>query len=159
MAKRKLPTKILEANGAFKKNPDRRNTQEPNVVEGLPEIPVEVAANPIAEQKWYQVCDTLSQMQLLATCDFELISLLAVSYGEYRKALDHVNKHGQAQTVVDEAGNHAFKANPCCAEMHKHMDRIKRCCIELGLTPAARSKVKALKKDEGSAFDEWLKTG
>lgn len=139
---------MKDASGALRKDPQRRNKNEPKPRPGWPEIPEEVEADDYARAKWFQTCQTLDEMRILTTADLDLLAAFCRTYSEYRKRLAHMDEHGI--TFDTEKGP---KITPQAQDVHKYADRMLKQIAELGLTPSARSRIKVpdSKEDSGLA--------
>jgi P27 family predicted phage terminase small subunit len=147
-----LSNAVKEASGAFAKDPQRRNAQEPKPKLGRPKIPEAVEADPAAKSRWHWVCDQLESMNLLAETDQGLIAGYCLDYS-MMLSLWEVIKGGNVSDM-DEKGR--AKLKPEANQFHTYSDRILKREAELGLTPSARSRLRAPQKDEEDPFQEWL---
>lgn len=130
---------IQEQSGAYKKDPQRRNKQAPVMNYSPPPAPESVEDDDVAKAKWDHVCKLLADMGVLATADSDLLEAYCITYSRYRYALQRVLDKGN--TVTNAKGG--VSRNPECVEMHKSMDRMAKLLSEMGLTPAARARVKS----------------
>ena len=143
---------IKEANGAFVKDPQRKNKNEPQAPKGMPKIPEAVEADDTARSRWHWVCDQLESMNLLAVTDQGLIAGYCLDYS-MMLALWEVIKGGQVSDM-DEKGR--TKLKPEANQFHTYSDRILKREAELGLTPSSRSRLKAPQTEEEDEFAQWL---
>ena len=147
-----LSSATKEASGAFAKNPQRRNADEPKPKLGRPRIPDAVEDDPTAKSRWHWVCDQLESMNLLAVTDQGLIAGYCLDYS-MMLALWEVIKGGQVSDM-DEKGR--TKLKPEANQFHTYSDRILKREAELGLTPSSRSRLKAPQTEEEDEFAQWL---
>ena len=147
-----LANAIKEASGAFAKDPQRRNADEPKPKLGRPRIPDAVESDPTAKSRWHWVCDQLESMNLLAVTDQGLIAGYCLDYS-MMLALWEVIKGGQV-SETDKDGR--TKLKPEANQFHTYSDRILKREAELGLTPSSRSRLKAPQNEEEDAFEQWL---
>ncbi len=144
-------TAVKEASGAFRKDPQRRNKNEPVAKRGWPEVPELVADDPIAAAYWNRVCQVLDELNILTTADVFLLEQQCLDYSQFRTLWEHV-KSGQ----VSREGANGPVTSPEAKEIHRYLDRINRRMVELGLTPSARSRLKVEKEEEKDPFKVWL---
>lgn len=147
-----LSSATKEASGAFAKNPQRRNAEEPKPKLGRPKIPDAVEDDPVAKSRWYWVCEQLESMNLLAVTDQGLIAGYCLDYS-MMLSLWEVIKGGQVSDM-DEKGR--TKLKPEANQFHTYSDRILKREAELGLTPSSRSRLKAPQTEEEDEFAQWL---
>ena len=150
MARGRKPqsTAVQERNGALKKNPQRRNENEPPVKRGMPNVPATVKSDKFAHAQWKVVCQLLDEMGILSTSDVFLIELFCITYSEMVAMLKDRKKRG---TVIDG------KRNANSTDYHKHQDRLVKLMAEMGLTPSARTRLSAqsIKPDTVDPFTEF----
>jgi P27 family predicted phage terminase small subunit len=148
-----LSNATKEASGAFIKDPQRRNADEPKPKLGRPKIPAAVEDDPTAKSRWHWVCDQLESMNLLAVTDQGLIAGYCLDYS-MMLALWETIKGGNVSDM-DEKGR--TKLKPEANQFHTYSDRILKREAELGLTPSSRSRLKAPQTEKEDEFDIWLK--
>lgn len=148
-----LSNAVKEASGAFVKNPQRRNADEPKVQLGRPKIPDAVDGDPVAKSRWHWVCDQLESMNLLATTDQGLIAGYCMDYS-MMLSLWEVIKGGNV-SITDDKGRP--KLRPEANQFHTYSDRLLKREAELGLTPSSRSRLKAPQTEQEDEFTAWLK--
>jgi P27 family predicted phage terminase small subunit len=147
-----LSNAIKEASGAFIKHPERRNAEEPKPKLGRPKIPEAVESDPAAKSRWHWVCDQLESMNLLAETDQGLIAGYCLDYSMMLSLWESI-KGGQVSDMNAKGG---ITTKPEANQFHKFADRCLKREAELGLTPSARSRLRAPQKDEEDPFQEWL---
>lgn len=146
-------TAAKEASGAFRKDPQRRNKDEPQAKRGMPEKPEHVAADPVASEQWDELCRTLGDMNIVTLADRSLLALYCSTYSQWNQLQTEVAENGCY--VVNDKGN--LSQSPQAIQVHRYADRLLKMMAELGLTPSARSRIKAPKQDEPeSGFSELL---
>lgn len=131
------PTAVKEREGAFVKDPQRRNKREPKPRPGAPPVPPHVKVDPVATEEWANLCEWLDDMKILAQADRTLMAHYCTTYSEYLKHYKHVAKHGVS--VPTAAGG--VTTSPEAHQYNKLADRLIKLCAELGLTPSARSRI------------------
>jgi len=148
-----LPTATKEATGAFVKDPQRRNTQEPKPIAGRPTCPEHIASDAIAKACWIATCDTLEAMSILTQADQSVLALYCSTYAQWRWLAEYV-KEGNVREISEKGG---VTTSPEAQQVHKYADRLVKLMAELGLTPSARSRIRVVGDEPQDAFTEWLK--
>ena len=146
---------IKEANGAFTKDPQRKNHNEPQAPRGMPKIPDAVEADDTARSRWHWVCRQLESMNLLHETDQGLIAGYCLDYS-MMLSLWEVIKGGQVSDM-DEKGRSKLK--PEANQFHSYSDRCLKREAELGLTPSSRSRLSAPQTEKEDEFAAWLSRG
>ena len=156
VGRKRLSTAVHEAQGSFKKNPQRKNKSEPEAIPGVPSVPDSIEADSVAVAKWFHICGLLSQMRVITQSDSDLIESYCTTYSLYRSSLEHVREHGQVIDVLTQHGSKLGR-NPASVELHACMDKMLKLLAEMGLTPASRSKLHAApKEEEADPFQQLL---
>jgi P27 family predicted phage terminase small subunit len=161
MARGRKPTAsaIHEKNGAYEKNPDRKNHAEPQAIAGAPEMPITVSLDEIAAAKWNETCEFLKQMGILSKSDVVLLEQFCVTYSLYYLTLQKVRQIGVVLVQKDDDGV-KLKRNQFTTELQRLMDRLQKLVSELGLSPSSRSRLTAsITNDEDDEFSQWLRRG
>ena len=140
-----LPPEVHIANGSYDKNPQRQNHDAPKPLIGAPVKPTYL--DEVASAKWEEVVGLLDELGVLSRSDGNLIEAYCVTYSGYRAALAQVARIGQVIVERTDSGVEA-KRSPWSAELHKYMDRMTKLLAELGLTPSARGRLKAVPQDD-----------
>lgn len=153
MPRRPIASAIHEQSGAYAKNPQRRNKNEPKPKLGWPDMPDYVEADDKARACWFQVCSALESMSILAVTDTHIIASYCMDYSQWQW-LNEMVKEGN---VTDIKGNGEVKVSAYESQLHKYADRILKRQAELGLTPSSRVKLHAPKKEEEDEFQAWMK--
>jgi P27 family predicted phage terminase small subunit len=148
-----LPTAVKEASGAFEKDPNRRNLDEPQAKKGIPPIPESIVEDDVASKCWESVCGTLNDMGILTVADASVMELYCVTYSQWR-CLSNVVKNGNCSTVDDKG---RVSTSPEANQVHKYSATLLRLMAELGLTPSSRSRIHAEPRVEDDPFTDFLK--
>jgi P27 family predicted phage terminase small subunit len=94
-------------------------------------------------------------MEELGTCSAswtEVLAAAAIRQCEVVQLTEVIDEHGYTYETVNTGGSVMVRARPEVAqrsEAHRHLQSL---LAELGLTPAARSKVTAKSKGSSNAF-------
>jgi P27 family predicted phage terminase small subunit len=146
MARPRKPPEELERLGAYAKDPQRRITDAAKPLAGCPVKPVEVADDPAADKAWDEVAEILSGMGTLSPSYQKQMTQYAKACARADQCWRIVNEEGLI--VTNEKG--VPSVHPAQKEWDALTDKILKICIEFGLTPAARSRVRTGKSEEDS---------
>ena len=100
-------------------------------------MPPHVKANATAATTWFNLCEWLDDMRILAQADQCLMAQYCMTYAEYLKYSDYVTKNGVSVPTASGGVTTAPEAH----QYNKLSDRLLKLCTELGLTPSARSRI------------------
>lgn len=129
------PTAVAEASGAFRKDPQRRNHDEPQPTKGRPEIPASLKSDKVATRAWNDLCDKLQDMGVLTVADVFVLEKLSM----LESFLDLCWREKELATF------------------NRLLATWKGLLIECGLTPSSRVRTKAVKGgDEENPIAELL---
>jgi P27 family predicted phage terminase small subunit len=93
--------------------------------------------------------ERIEGLSISSRTDTEMLALAAARMAEIEECDAIIKEHGRViETVTDKAGNTAIRANPAVAQRNEAMRHLQSLLAEFGLTPAARSKIIAPKKDK-----------
>lgn len=148
-----LASAVHEQSGAYAKNPQRRNKNEPKPPIGWPDMPDIVKADQKAAECWNRICRSLDEMRILTKAEQDLIACYCLDYSQFCWLWEQV-KEGNVGDF-DDKGRAAV--SPAASQIHKYADRLLKRQAELGLTPSARSRLHAPKKEEEDEFQQWMK--
>ena len=128
---------LMEAEGAYRKNPQNRPTTLIKVDEGTPGPPLLVQSDELALEIWNEACDKLRDIGLLNKTDSFLIEAFALNLRELYRMAQPVREKGHSQVGDDGLR----KADPNVVSYHKLMGTHIKLMNELGLTPSARTRM------------------
>jgi len=153
MARPRQDPAVLEASGAYAKNPNRRPKDMPKYIPGAPEMPSIVAANEQAVWYWNWCCSVLSEAGVLTTACLPLLTLHALDWSQAMWLYAHTAE-GNIATIGAGGGP---VVSPEAAQLHQFANRLLKELSEFGLTPASKSKIVAAGgKKEAEPFAEML---
>lgn len=136
------PTALRRAEG----NPGRRgyNANEPVPPEELPDCPVHL--NAAAEEEWHRLAEVLYRMGVLTTVDRAVLAAYCQSWGRW------VEAEGKLKTtpMLLKTATGYVQQSPWLSIANKQLELMGRFMTELGLTPAARSRVAAYAEADAS---------
>lgn len=153
--RRPLPSAVKAARG----NPGKRraNDREPEAPAGMPACPDWLPAR--ARECWADLGPTLEGMRVVTAADRLALVLLADAYAEWRAARDEVDSEGPTYETETEAGGRMIRSHPAVAQASDAARRLRALLVEFGLTPSARSRVKAGKPAEDDPAGDLLNRG
>ena len=136
-----LATEVAEANGSYRKNPQRRPQKSIKGGSGIPVKPDFVELDETASAVWDETVSVLKDCNILSETDSHLLTNYVVTYSEWKKAAIHVSKHGHE--------NEDGKTSAQSMTFHKLADRHMKLMGELGLSPSSRARLSvATSKDQ-----------
>ena len=143
------PTALKKLEG----NPGHRplNEKEPQPKRKLPACPKDMS--PEAKKEWRRLCRELEEIGILTSLDMRLFQRYCVHYARWKEANDFLNERGLF--YITPSGYPQQFPQVTIAE--KEAAIVHKCEQELGLSPAARSRLIA-GKDGGNTdeMDELL---
>lgn len=125
-------------------NPGRRNlnAKEPKPKRSRPSPPAHLSDK--ALESWGYVSGLLDRMGVLAECDAMALEMLCEAYGDYLAARAELKAFGSDTYATETAtGDRMYRTHPSVAQRNDADRRIRAWLAEFGMTPSARSRVKA----------------
>ena len=122
---RKTPTRVLEARGSFRKDPQRKREGEPECREPLGSPPDSLAKD---EREAWQEIVTRAPVGVLTAADWQAVVLASKLY---------------AEAMRDFSGMNAAR-----------LSRLHSILGDFGMTPSARASLSIPKEPEPNPFDE-----
>ena len=134
--RRPKPTAIRRLEG----NRGKRawNHAEPTAPDALPRCPEHLA--PVAKAEWRRVARTLHGMGVLTTIDRAALAAYCQAYARWVEAEHRLR---ETPPLVKTPSGYV-QQSPWLAIANKQLELMGRYMIELGLTPASRSRVTAV---------------
>ena len=122
-------------------NPGRRPlpTREPKPAPGIPTPPAHLGDE--ARREWARISGELHRCGLLTSVDRAAVAMYCLAYGRWVEAENKVRELG----VVVRSPNNFPIHSPYLAVANKAMDQMIRLLGELGLSPAARTRIEVEK--------------
>lgn len=125
-----------------------------------PYAPISPAALPIAPgwltKRGAEIFDNivalLDEMGLASAADMQIITLCASRIEEVEVTTAMVEDNGRVYETSTASGETLARSRPEVAQRSEAMRHAQSLLSELGLTPAARSKVSVTKKQEENPF-------
>lgn len=143
------PTSIKLLQG----NPGRRpvNKEEPQYRTIEEDCPEHLSL--VARKEWDRMRDLLQSSRILTEADRSALAAYCVAWGRWVEAEENIKKTG----ILVKSPNGFPIQNPWLPVSNKAFDHMHKLLQEFGLTPASRSKVKAIPaKDNESGVKRLL---
>jgi P27 family predicted phage terminase small subunit len=102
---------------------------------------------------WRTLVNACRDLELLNERDAQLFEVAAKAAGEYQVARDAFMEHGPTIITEGDRGSAITKANPASTVMSQAASRLYGLLKDLGLGPAARSKMNASARQSGITED------
>jgi len=136
------PTAIRRANG----NPGKRgyNKAEPVAPDAQPRCPSHLS--PAAQKEWRRLANSLHRMGVLTTVDRAALAAYCQAYGRWVEAEEKLK---ETPTLYKTPSGYV-QQSPWLGIANKQLELMGRFMVELGMTPASRSRVAALATPAGA---------
>lgn len=105
-----------------------------------------------ATEIFHGLVATLDEMGIASSADTAVIAMAASRLEEVEITTALVEDNGRTYTTVNESGAEMVRARPEVAQRSDAMKHAQSLLGEMGLTPAARSKVSVTKRNEENPF-------
>lgn len=133
--------------------PGRRNEAEPKPDLSVPAPPPHLSDE--AKVEWGRVCDDLYRLGILTDLDRAALAAYCQAYGRWVHAERALAKMAEGSAtggmIIKTKSGNAIQ-NPLVGAANKAMSDMMRYAAEFGMTPSARSRIKANgEKDEDPA--------
>lgn len=139
----KTPTKLKKARGTHRADRDLPGA-EPVASKSAPKIPFSVECNPAALDCWKRTTAALKRMGILSADDGLALEALCMAQATCEDGELEIKLNGL--TIIGSHGGRV--ANPAVAIVRNARAQVHRLSVEFGLTPAARTRVRAEKAPE-----------
>jgi P27 family predicted phage terminase small subunit len=150
-----LPTALKVLRGSFLSHPERRNHGEPKVEVKIPEAPRQLSAG--AKREWARITNDLVDLGVVALTDRSVLASYCEAYAEWERLSADLNrrrKDPEWDDVVVAAVSGGVRMHPLIAAVSTARREMLRYLIELGLTPAARSRIDTTKTPGRGKVDD-----
>lgn len=148
-----IPTALKVLRGTAR--PSRMNKQEPKPTPRLPTMPANMTKR--AAAIWRRVIRDYGNTGVLTAVDGDVLRAYCEAVDRYEVAAIKLAEEGP---LAIGARNKETVKNPLHQIVRDNADLMRQMARELGLTPAARSGIKApLKESDDDALGAWEKAG
>ena len=129
-------------------NPSKRalNKNEPKPDLRIPECPEYIVGN--AKNAWDKLAVMLESMGVLTIADGLALERLCECYAEILECRELIELNGRVYSSVSGEDGMLLKANPAVGQLQDADRRFKSYLVEFGLTPASRSKIQVIQKED-----------
>jgi P27 family predicted phage terminase small subunit len=133
------PTALKRLDG----NPGKRgyNHDEPVLPEGLPDCPGHLSEP--AREEWHRIAGTLHEAGVLTTVDRAALAAYCQAWGRWVEAEEKLK---DLPAMIKTPSGYV-QQNPWLPVANKQLEIMGRYMAELGITPASRSRVRALTEE------------
>src|SRR6056297_1318690 len=142
MARKPKPTalKILTGN-----KPGNAQDTEPKPPLKIPEVPPHLCDD--AKREWHRVCEMLHAIGILTVADRSVLAAYCTAYALWERSWQAINKMSEtgklgAGLMISTTNGNLIQ-NPLVGTANKAAGDMVRFASELGMTPAARTRIKA----------------
>lgn len=141
-----VPTPLKVVRG----NPGRRplNDAEPKPALRLPAAPSHLGAE--GKKEWRRIGRELKRLGLIAEIDRAALASYCSAWERYVEAEQNIRQFGLVLVAKD--GKSMYQ-NPYVGLSNRAMELMLRVAAEFGMTPSARSRVRAEPAGEGDGFE------
>lgn len=155
VGRRPIPTAVKRLRG----NPGKRPLpkDEPQAKLGEPKVPPHLSV--VARACWNDTCEQMREVGTLTTDVGYLIALKSDAWADYLFHRATVEREGWTITATIGKGIEMEKPHPAVALMAASWAQVLKADIELGLTPAARTRVKVSPPKERDELEELMERG
>jgi P27 family predicted phage terminase small subunit len=120
-------------------------------------LPPDILTSDVEKGKWKQLCETLTHNGVLKVTDIDVLTQYCVAYGIFcdaKKELSGLN------CLVTTTPNGSEQPAAEVTTLRKSSELLLRLGAELGLSPSARSRIKAVNQNDELAKDlEFIRHG
>ena len=144
-----VPTALKVVRG----NPGKRplNEDEPQPEKGIPDPPDWLTE--VARAHWPLVAKQLNDAGILTSIDGQALAMYCEAFATWREAMDTIACEG---SIVRSQNGFPIQS-PWLAIANRAHDDMRKLLVEFGMTPSARSRVKATPKDDGDVYAGFVK--
>lgn len=144
------PPSEVSPSGSPRFRPTRAKEHAPTASEGRPRVP-RFLSGP-ERQRFRQLCSGLEKRRSLTPEEGEILALYCVTWSRWRRALKDIVDRGDVVKVEVRGKDDEIitreKKNPYCLIAQECEKQMHGYLQSLGMTPAAREKVKPVKQQE-----------
>ena len=139
-----LPTEMKLLRG----NPGGRplNEDEPQPDTDIPPAPEHFTED--ARKEWDRISVELYNLGLLSNIDLAALAIYCTAYGRYAEAERHLKDEGVLKKKDPNDPDCDYHYNQWVGVSNKAIDLMKSMLAEFGLSPSARTRIKAKRREE-----------
>lgn len=151
----KQPDELKKIKGTLQKC--RVNQDAPKTLPGIPENPI--GLDHMGKLAYKELAEDLYRLKVITPEDRSILFQAAEALSDYRRYKKILKKSGEVYVVIDKMGNKHFNARPEVKMKKDSWEMFHKCLIQCGLTPATRSRLKVVVKEEENPFAKFLGNG
>lgn len=149
MSNKPKPTALRILQGNPGKRPLPKGEPKPKVL--LPPCPKHLDAE--ARREWRRMGHKLLSLGLMTEIDRSSLAAYCIAWSRWVTAEEMIAKSG----LIIKAPTGFLLQNPMLAIANRAMEQLMKLAVEFGMTPSARSRVKAAEPEAADEFSEFLK--
>lgn len=150
------PTAIRVLEG----NPGKRplNDAEPKPKVGLPSCPAHLS--PLARREWRRMGRVLADLGVMTEIDGAVLASYCQAWADWCEAQQHLRSGVRFGESINAAGTLTIVESPWAKIAREAEARFMRAASEFGMTPSARSRVRASQPEaDADEFEEMMNRG
>jgi len=130
-------------------NPGQRpiNANEPKPKNKAPDPPLWL--DEVARQEWLKLAPIMERIGLLTEADEIIFANLCQEYSDILKYRQVLSEDGATYVHTNVKGESNAVTRPEAVLLYKAQQMLKAYCVELGLTPSARSRIQLPGEESG----------
>lgn len=140
----------MEGNASKRPLPE----DEPTPVRGVPPRPTWLSKS--ARRYWRGITETLDKLEVLTVADGAAVALLCEALAEQAAARAVIEATGATYEAQTQTGSAIVRQRPEVAMAADAWRRASAMLQQFGLTPASRTRVRAVPDNPPDPFDEFL---
>ena len=144
-------TALLELRGSVEA---AKRASEPRPVVKLPPPPAHLSK--AARAEWRRTGKQLAGLRVMTESDAAALAAYCQVYARWVDAEEHLAKEGVLVNEVDQKGRPYWHQSPYLAIANKAIEQMTKLLVEFGMTPASRTRVRTMPKQDADPFEDML---
>lgn len=145
------PTVLKQLAGNPGKRPLNKAEPQPPVPASTPYVPRHLCEE--GKREWRRLVSILVDLGLYTEIDRAALAMYCQAWGRWVIAEERIDKTG-GPTLTSDKGN--LYPNPWASEANRRYEQMRKALVEFGLSPAQRSRVRAVERTEQLSLAEML---
>ena len=154
--RKKIPTEIKELRGTNRADRQTPAQMKPDPFQNIPMPPVYLGE--IAQAEWLNIVTNYAKLGMLSSLDASMIAAYCAEIERYIEVNNELKTQSKTVKVKNADGSvKGTTANPLIKIANEALDRALTIAVELGLTPASRTKISVsiINKPDFEQADEF----
>jgi P27 family predicted phage terminase small subunit len=154
--RKKIPTEIKELRGTARADRKTPAQMKPDPFQNIPMPPEHLGE--IAQAEWINIVSNYAKLNMLSSLDASMIASYCTLIEQYIEANTELKAQSKIVQVFNADGSvKGTTANPLIKIANEALDRALKIAVELGLTPASRTKISVsiINKPDFEQADEF----